>query len=157
MVQETYVASSGWPPLLTNVALVLLLLLLQAQFGQILVQVTREATMTAVGYFNAVQAAGQAAGPTASSTVVMPVKQVGWAGKVVVVPIVRLSCVAGISCVLELGSMLCQRWLGCVFGWYAGVYDCAGWWACMHATAGVYEITDRSHCCALPRSTQGLL
>lgn len=79
MVQGTDVAlhkgvSSGWPPLLTNVTLVLLLL--QAQFGQILVQVTREATMTAVGYFNAVQAAGQAAGATASSTVVMPVKQV---------------------------------------------------------------------------------
>jgi hypothetical protein len=87
MVQETDVAfnkgvSSGCPPLLTNVTLVLLLLLLllQAQFGQILVQVTREATMAAVGYFNAVQAAGQAAGPTASPTVVMPVKQVGWAG-----------------------------------------------------------------------------
>lgn len=49
---------------------------LQAQFGQVLVQLTREASMTAVGYFNAVQAAGQAAGPTASPAVVVPVKQV---------------------------------------------------------------------------------
>ena len=50
---------------------------LQAQFGQVLVQLTREASMTAVGYFNAVQAAGQAASPTASPAVVVPVKQVG--------------------------------------------------------------------------------
>jgi hypothetical protein len=44
--------------------------------GQILLKVTREATMTALDYVKAVQAAGQAAGPGAGSVVATPVKQV---------------------------------------------------------------------------------
>lgn len=49
---------------------------LQAQLGQISLQLTREFVMTALDYLKAVQAAEQAASPAATPVVLTPVKQV---------------------------------------------------------------------------------
>jgi hypothetical protein len=48
----------------------------QAQLGQVLLRLTRESSSMALDYGKAVQAAAQAAGPTASVTVLTPIKQV---------------------------------------------------------------------------------
>lgn len=60
----------------SNTNLAVFYAILQAQLGQILLQLTREFAMTALDYVKAVQAAEQAAGPTAMPEALTPVKQV---------------------------------------------------------------------------------